>query len=116
MAAGKATARSVWRCGTITPRVSMIRRWMLVGCAAETSASIVILADMPSRLWGARVRSERPGSCGVGMPGVAGDLVDDSVRDGGGVVGEPVVEPAELTGVDRRGHPVRPGRVERSGQ
>ena len=31
----KVTARSVWRCGTITPRASMIRRWMLVGCAAE---------------------------------------------------------------------------------
>src|SRR5664279_4947072 len=32
------------------------------------------------------------------MPGVAGDLVDDSVRDGRGVVGEPVIEPAEQTG------------------
>ena len=105
----------------------MIRRWMLVGCAAEKSASIVILAEVPARPLAtindqigaqviARVRSERPGSCGVGMPGVTGDLVDDSVRNGGGVVGEPVVEPAELTGVDRRGHTERPGRVERSGQ
>ena len=47
---------------------------------------------------------------------IAGAVELDRQRGHAGVVGEPVVEPAELTGVDRRGHPVRPGRVERSGQ
>ena len=55
--------------GTITPRASMIRRWMLVGCAAETRSSIVILAEVPSRPWARESARSVPGHAVSACPG-----------------------------------------------